>query len=64
MSKLLLEPHERRRFSAWCKLEAETTRILLAQMLKLPHGPLLANRRRQEATAYLLIASILDQIED
>lgn len=64
MAGFLLTDDERRRFAEWCERNADTAFGMAAQMDKLG-GPvaLLAQKERNEAMAYRIVARILRATE-
>lgn len=60
---ILLTDQERDHFAAWLEQEAESSRMLLKQLEKLPQGAVVADHMKREAGACALIALKLRSIE-
>lgn len=60
---IFLTDHEREHFAAWLEQEAESSRLLLKQLEKLPQGVVVADHMKLEAAACALIAKKLRSTE-
>ena len=59
-----LTQEERDRFAAWLEQDARSSNILAEQAAKLPGPDFMGPRLRQEAAAFMFVASKLRRIED
>lgn len=55
---------ERDKFVTWLKHEAETDRGMIEQFSKLPTGNPLENKMKRDMAAKIIVAGILDSIEE
>lgn len=61
---VILTQSERDKFSAWLKQDVESNRGIILQMEKLPFAALVATHKKQQMAACIIVANLLDSIED
>jgi hypothetical protein len=60
----LLEPDERRRFAAYCRQQVESCGAIARVMQAMPNLKAVADHERVKATAYAVVATDLEMVED
>lgn len=58
---MILSEQERRKFAEWLRQDAESNRLIVGQLEKLPHLRLLADAKRREAEAMEIVARLLSE---
>ena len=58
-----LTDEERRRFLLWLERQAESNRLLIQQLEKLPDGKIVSCGLKQDLAGFLIVANVLQSSE-